>query len=104
MPPLRGWRPSASRKRQEGKTSEKNEDKESDQATEDETSYSNPGNGCAHRGRRTQQKTEIVKKMERVLNPVTLDHSVASYDPEGSYRERILLIPVTLPTGGGVTV
>ena len=31
---------------------------------------------------------------ERTPNPATLDHSVASYNPQGSWGEPILLIPI----------
>ena len=52
---------------------------------------SNPGNCCAHRGRRIERKTEGKKKNRKwVPNPVTLDHSAASYDVQGSYGETIL--------------
>ena len=47
------------------------------------------------RGRRRENK---VRNRERVSNTATLDPSVASYDPQGSYGESIL---VTLPAHSG---
>ena len=68
--------PEREREREEGKTSEMNEE-ERDRGTEND----------AFIGDEEQRKTEQRKKLEP--NPATLDHSVASYDPQESYGEPI---------------
>ena len=40
-----------------------------------------------------EKKEQRERKREPVSNPVTPDHLVASYDPQGSYSELILLHP-----------
>ena len=91
--------------------------KQKDRGTEGETPHPNPDNVCAHGGRRTekieQKKIEAQRAKPRtpipatdaligdegqtgkrnkelVSTPNTLDPSVASYDPQGSYGEPIL--------------
>ena len=56
----------------------------------DEISNPIPGNEGTHRGRRNEWKTE--RNGERVPNPATLDHLVASYDVQGSYGKPIRFI------------
>ena len=69
------------------------------------------GKGSRHRGRNTQphprelmrsqgMKTRTENRSEQkernwewVPNPATLDHSVASYDAQGSYGEPIIFTP-----------
>ena len=48
----------------QGKTSEKNEEKERDRGIEGETPNPIPGNWCAHRGERVERKTDENKKKE----------------------------------------
>ena len=45
--------------------------------------------------RREQKETKI----ERIPNPATPDHSVASYDTQGSYGEHFLLTPPAQSAG-----
>ena len=40
-----------------------------------------------------KQKEEKKKNRERFPNPATLDHLIASYDPQESYSEPILSTP-----------
>ena len=70
------WRRRASTPRKETvKKRETSDEQEKDRGI--------PGNWRAHKRRRTNGKTaEETKK--RTPNPATLDHSVASYDPQGS--------------------
>ena len=75
-------------KREEGRTSEKSEEKERDQGAEGETLYSRPSDRYVKRGKVTERKTEEEQKernRKRAPNPATPDHLVASYDPHGSY-------------------
>ena len=65
------------RKKEEGGTCEKSEEKERGRGTEGETLYPSPGNWCPKRGKRTEWKTEKEHKernRERVTNPATPDH------------------------------
>ena len=56
-----------------------------------ETSYPDPGNWRAHREGRTEEEKE--RNRARDPNQTTLDPSIASYDPQGSHSEPILLTP-----------
>ena len=47
-------------------------------------------------GEEKQKKDDKERNRERVRNPATLDHLVASYDPHGSYGGTFLKPP---PTG-----
>ena len=49
-----------------------------------------PGSWGAHRRCRTEQKKE---NRDQDPNPTTLEHLVASYDPQGSFDKPILLTP-----------
>ena len=49
-----------------------------------------------------KQKRKKEKNRERVPNPTTLDHSVASYDTQGSYGHPILLTPPHPGLKGGI--
>ena len=48
-----------------------------------------------------KQKEKKKETGHRATNPATLDPSVASYDPQGSHGETILLEPPTTLQGGG---
>ena len=67
-----------------------------DRGIEDETSHLNPGNGQEMKYRWGKKEREQ-RKREQVSNLATLDPSVASYDPQGSDGEPILVTPN--PTG-----
>ena len=50
------------------------------------------------KSRMEKRREQKERKRERVSNPATLDHLVASYDTQGSYGEPILFTPG--PKGG----
>ena len=70
---------------------------ERDRGTEGETLCPIPGNWCAHRRRRTEQKAEKKERnKERAPNLATPGHLVASYNLYGSYGRHILSFHHTL--------
>ena len=77
------------------------EEKERDRGTEGEIP------APIHRGWRSEKKTEERKterNSQRVPNPATLEHSVASYDAQGSYGEPIRFTHPVYRWGLGVII
>ena len=79
------------------------ERKRTESGTESETSDPNPGNWCAHQGRRTdgkKKKEQKVRNRERSPNPTTLDYTVTTNDRHVSNSDPVLLLAPSLrPTG-----